>query len=35
VDVQPLDGEAKPYQIKQLIKLVKEYKLKGGSDKGK
>jgi len=35
LDIQPLKGEAKPYQIKQLIKLVKEHKLQGGSDEKK
>jgi len=30
LDIQPFDKEAKPYQIKQLIRLVKEYSLKGG-----
>lgn len=29
LDVQPLGGEAKPYQIRQLIRLVQQYKLEG------
>ena len=29
VDIQPLGGEAKPYQIRQLIRLVKQYGLTG------
>jgi len=30
MDVQPLGGEAKPYQLHQLIRLVEHYQLKGG-----
>lgn len=30
VDVQSFSGEAKPYQIRQLIRLVEKYRLKGG-----
>jgi len=30
LDLQPLQGEAKPYQIKQFLRLVDLYKLKGG-----
>lgn len=29
VDVQPLDNEAKPYQIKQFMRLVQIHSLKG------
>jgi predicted RNA binding protein YcfA (HicA-like mRNA interferase family) len=30
MDIQPMGGQAKPYQIKQLTRLVKLYDLKGG-----
>lgn len=30
LDLQELSGEAKPYQIRQFLKLVKLYYLKGG-----
>jgi len=33
LDVQSLHGEAKPYQIKQLVRLVKEYDLKGRKER--
>lgn len=29
LDVQPLGGDAKPYQIRQLIRVVQRYQLKG------
>jgi len=31
VDLQELGGEAKPYQIRQLMRLVRQYGLKGGT----
>ena len=31
IDIQALNNEAKPYQIKQLIRLVRQYSLKGGT----
>jgi predicted RNA binding protein YcfA (HicA-like mRNA interferase family) len=31
IDVQSFGGEAKPYQIRQFIRLVERYKLRGGS----
>ncbi|MBI4412254.1 MAG: type II toxin-antitoxin system HicA family toxin [Deltaproteobacteria bacterium] len=31
LDLQELGGEAKPYQIRQLLKLVRQYGLKGGA----
>lgn len=30
LDLQPMKGEAKPYQIKQFLKLVWQYQLTGG-----
>lgn len=30
IDLQPLRGEAKPYQIRQFLRLVQMYQLKGG-----
>ena len=30
LDLQEMSGEAKPYQIKQFLRLVKQYTLKGG-----
>ncbi|MBI2345330.1 MAG: type II toxin-antitoxin system HicA family toxin [Deltaproteobacteria bacterium] len=32
LDVQPLGGEAKPYQIRQLIRLVRQYGLTGRNE---
>lgn len=29
IDIQPLKGEAKPYQIRQFLRLVRLYNLKG------
>lgn len=34
MDIQPLHGEAKPYQLRQLARLVKQYQLKGGNEGG-
>ena len=33
LDIQPIRGEAKPYQVRQLVRLVKEYKLQPGKGK--
>jgi len=30
LDLQPMNGEAKPYQIRQFLRLVEQYQLKGG-----
>lgn len=30
LDLQPLGGEAKPYQIRQFLRLIQQYDLKGG-----
>ncbi|MBI4374626.1 MAG: type II toxin-antitoxin system HicA family toxin [Deltaproteobacteria bacterium] len=30
LDIQNFKGEAKPYQIRQFLRLVEQYSLKGG-----
>ncbi len=34
LNLQPIDGEAKPYQVRQLLKVIEEYDLRlvGDSD---
>ncbi|MFN0011528.1 MAG: type II toxin-antitoxin system HicA family toxin [Phycisphaerales bacterium] len=34
LNLQPVNGEAKPYQVRQLLKVIEEYDLRpeGGSD---
>jgi predicted RNA binding protein YcfA (HicA-like mRNA interferase family) len=32
LNLQNVNGQAKPYQIKQLLKLVEKYNLKSGED---
>ena len=30
LDLQPMGGEAKPYQVRQFLRLVDQHQLKGG-----